>query len=81
MLDDLYSEQEKYFDYTDRLHQVTAKTLVIVGDKDWICPPENSKIIADKIPDAKLFVVEGANHSVHAEKSDLVLGEIRAFLS
>lgn len=38
-LDDLYSESEKYFDYRDQLSQITAKTLVIVGDKDWICPP------------------------------------------
>lgn len=39
MQDDLYSEQEKYFDYRESLHKITAKTLVIVGDKDWICPP------------------------------------------
>ncbi|KAH7114006.1 Alpha/Beta hydrolase protein [Dactylonectria estremocensis] len=33
---DLYSEKEKYFDYTDRLQSITAKTLVLVGDRDWI---------------------------------------------
>lgn len=37
-LDDLYSEQEKYFDYRDRLHLISAPTLIMVGDKDWICP-------------------------------------------
>ncbi|KAK8086062.1 hypothetical protein PG994_001036 [Apiospora phragmitis] len=36
---DLYSDSEKYFDYRDQLSRITAKTLVIVGDKDWICPP------------------------------------------
>ncbi|GKT70729.1 alpha/beta hydrolase fold protein [Colletotrichum tofieldiae] len=36
---DLYSEKEKYFDYTDQLPNITAKTLIVVGDKDWICPP------------------------------------------
>lgn len=41
--DELYSEQEKYFDYRNDLHRVTAKTLIIVGDQDWICPP--SKIL------------------------------------
>ncbi|OCF44563.1 hypothetical protein I317_01636 [Kwoniella heveanensis CBS 569] len=35
----LYSEEEKYFDYRDRLKEITAPTLIIVGEKDWICPP------------------------------------------
>ncbi|KAF6812584.1 proline iminopeptidase [Colletotrichum musicola] len=77
---DLYSEQEKYFDYTDRLTEITAKTLVVVGDKDWICPPENSKMIAERIPDAELFMVENANHGVHAEKPEIVLPKIRSHL-
>lgn len=38
-IDDLYSEQEKYFDYRQDLPKITAKTLVVVGEKDWICPP------------------------------------------
>ncbi|KAF5501975.1 Proline iminopeptidase [Colletotrichum aenigma] len=78
---DLYSQKEKYFDYTDRLSQITAKTLVVVGDKDWICPPENSKLIAEKIPGAELFMVENANHGVHAEKPEVVLPKIRRHLN
>ncbi|KAK8040041.1 hypothetical protein PG993_008452 [Apiospora rasikravindrae] len=77
---DLYSESEKYFDYRDQLGQITAKTLVIVGDKDWICPPENSEFIASKIPDATLMVVENANHSVHLEKNEEVIARIRSHL-
>ncbi|CAN8105471.1 unnamed protein product [Discula destructiva] len=77
---DLYSETEKYFDYTEKLELVTAKTLVVVGDQDWICPPGNSEVIASRIPQAELFVVEGANHSVHLEKPELVLEKIRSHL-
>ncbi|KAK1470683.1 hypothetical protein CCUS01_00798 [Colletotrichum cuscutae] len=77
---DLYSEKEKYFDYTEQLSEITAKTLVVVGDKDWICPPENSKLIAERIPGARILLVEGANHGVHAEKPEVVLGEIRKHL-
>ncbi|KAK1448663.1 hypothetical protein CMEL01_07978 [Colletotrichum melonis] len=77
---DLYSEKEKYFDYTEQLSKITAKTLVVVGGKDWICPPENSKLIAERIPGARLLLVEGANHGVHAEKPEVVLGEIRKHL-
>ncbi|RMJ13481.1 hypothetical protein CDV36_006863 [Fusarium kuroshium] len=77
---DLYSQEEKYFDYTEKLDNITAKTLVIVGDQDWICPPDNSKIISERVKNAELFVVAGANHSVHVEKSDIVLSKIREFL-
>ncbi|KAF7516970.1 hypothetical protein G7054_g13963 [Neopestalotiopsis clavispora] len=60
--------------WREDLHKITAKTLVVVGDKDWICPP------AKEINDAELFVVENANHSVHVEKNELVLKKIRSHL-
>ncbi|KAH8896163.1 alpha/beta-hydrolase [Thozetella sp. PMI_491] len=78
---DLYSEQEKYFDYRDRLQSIQAKTLVVVGDKDWICPPRHSELIAAEVPNAELYVVEDANHSVHLEKNEQVLAKIRTFLA
>lgn len=77
---DLYSAAEKHFDYRAQLAHITAKTLVVVGDKDWICPLPNSQQIADGIPGADLLVVEGANHSVHLEKNQLVLDAIRKHL-
>ncbi|KAL2830485.1 Alpha/Beta hydrolase protein [Aspergillus cavernicola] len=77
---DLYSESEKYFDYRAQLGSITAKTLVIVGDKDWICPPSQSEVILQDIPGAKLVVVSGAGHSVHVEKNEVVLRAVRGFL-
>lgn len=41
----------------------------------------NSELIASRVPDAKLFVVENANHSVHLEKNEDVLRRIRAHLT
>ncbi|CAG9975014.1 unnamed protein product, partial [Clonostachys byssicola] len=70
---ELYSPREKYFDYTDRLGNITAKTLVVVGENDWICPPENSEIIHRGIQGSQLVVVPGANHAVHVEKTHIVL--------
>lgn len=80
LVDDLYSASEKFFDYRDRLKNITAKTLVIVGENDWICPAEQSRIIADGIQGARLVIVPGANHSVHLEKNDIVLGAVRELL-
>ncbi|KAL4800655.1 alpha/beta-hydrolase [Aspergillus venezuelensis] len=77
---DLYSDSEKFFDYQDRLKGITAKTLVIVGEKDWICPPEQSVVLAEGIPGARLVIVPGANHSVHLERNEVVLREIEGLL-
>lgn len=41
---------------------------------------ENSQLITEKIPGAELFMVEGANHGVHAEKPEVVLPKIRSHL-
>lgn len=54
-----------------------AKTLVIVGEKDWICPPAQPEFIASRIPGARLEVVSNAIHSVHLEQNALVIEMIR----
>ena len=80
-VDELYSESEKYFDYRRSLHQIMARTLIIVGDQDWICPPSQSKIMSESIPQAQLKVFVGANHSVHIEKNDEVIATIQAWIN
>ncbi|KAB8224911.1 Alpha/Beta hydrolase protein [Aspergillus novoparasiticus] len=77
---DLYAEPEKFFDYRDGLSTVTAKTLIIVGERDWICPPAQSRVIASLIPNAHLEIIQDANHSVHVEKNTEVIGHIRKHL-
>lgn len=76
----LYSETEKYFDFTKDLPNVKVPTLIVVGEKDWICPKDQSELIARLVPNSKLVVVEGANHGVHAERKELVLSEIEEFI-
>ncbi|KAL2422036.1 Proline iminopeptidase PfmaB [Exophiala dermatitidis] len=77
---DLYSKSEKFFDYRDSLDKITAKTLVIVGEQDWICPPAESEFIASHIPGARLRVFQNANHNVHLEQNAAVIAEIRRHL-
>jgi proline iminopeptidase len=72
---------EKQHDLRDRLSDIAVPTLVIVGAEDWICPPSQSRLIAEGIPDAELFVVPGANHSVQAEANADVLACARDFLA
>lgn len=76
---DLFAEKD--YDLRPRLPEITIPTLVVCGAADWICPPSQSRLIADAVPKAELFMVEGANHSVHVEARDAVLARIRRFLS
>jgi pimeloyl-ACP methyl ester carboxylesterase len=47
-------------------------TLVLVGDRDLLLPPEHSKALADAIPSAELTVVPGAGHVVILERPEVV---------
>jgi len=49
-------------DTCSRLPQIKVPTLVIVGDSDRLIPPENSKIIASRIPGAELVILKNAGH-------------------
>jgi pimeloyl-ACP methyl ester carboxylesterase len=49
-------------DSYERLPQIKAPTLAIVGDADRLIPPDNSKIIASRIPGAQLVIIPNAGH-------------------
>ena len=49
-------------DELDRLHLITAPTLVTVGELDMCLPPLYSREIAEAIPGAELIVFSGGSH-------------------
>jgi 3-oxoadipate enol-lactonase len=55
-------------DFTDRLHGIRARTLVIAGEKDAGTPPAMSEEIARRIPAARLAIIAGAAHLSAVEK-------------
>jgi pimeloyl-ACP methyl ester carboxylesterase len=50
------------FDAYDRLPQIAAPTLVINGADDALIPPENSRIMAQRIPAAELVLLPEVGH-------------------
>lgn len=64
--DDLYSEREKYFDYREKLPGIAAETLVIVGEKDWICTP-GKKLLKSERDHTK---------EIHPDQSRFIAGAI-----
>jgi pimeloyl-ACP methyl ester carboxylesterase len=49
-------------DACSRLQNITAPTLVITGSEDVLIPPENSRVMAERIPDAQLCSIDGGGH-------------------
>jgi proline iminopeptidase len=65
----------------DRLHAIEAPTLVLSGREDFLSPSEHVAILADRLPDARLEIVERAGHNAHAERPAEVIGIIDSFLA
>ncbi len=63
----------------DRLGEVGAEVLVLVGEHDDKFV-EIGRKMADRLPRAQLEVVEGAGHTVHLERPAVWLQRVCAFL-
>jgi 3-oxoadipate enol-lactonase len=69
------------FDTYDRLPDIAAPTLVLHGTDDPLLPVANARILAERIPGAKLVLFEGARHGYmekQAEADAAVLDFLRA---
>jgi len=65
----------------DRLPSITAPTLVVHGDADLLIPTENGKLLASRIPGARLVLVPGAGHMLQADAGDVVREAVLDFLA
>jgi proline iminopeptidase len=64
----------------DRLSEIQMPTLVLAGRYDFLFPPEHQAILAERIPNAHLELVEGAGHNPQMEQSAKVIQILRRFL-
>ena len=69
------------FDYTEQLSSITCPTLVMGGAHDWICPPDHSRLIAERIPRAHLKIFANSSHSIASDEPDAYLAAVRGFLT
>jgi pimeloyl-ACP methyl ester carboxylesterase len=70
-------------DTLDRLGDITAPTLVVVGEQDLLTPHWQAKAVADAIPGARFELVTGpgSSHGLHIERPDDLLRLVTDFLS
>jgi pimeloyl-ACP methyl ester carboxylesterase len=62
------------------LHRVSQPTLVVAGERDPSVPLCNARLLAARLPDARLHVVKGGGHLFLLDEPENVAGPIRAFL-
>jgi pimeloyl-ACP methyl ester carboxylesterase len=68
----LHTAARQQHETTDRLGEITCSTLVLCGSEDTMMGgtsfhPASSKVLADRIPNAKLVFLEGGAHHVFWE--------------
>jgi pimeloyl-ACP methyl ester carboxylesterase len=67
------------FDLSESLEAVDVPALIVVGDKDRLTPPAAARYMAEKIPGARLLILEDAGHCAFLEEHEVLDAEIAAF--
>eukprot|EP01071_Lankesteria_metandrocarpae_P004586 Lankesteria_metandrocarpae@DN3613_c0_g1_i1.p1 len=67
-------------DISNRLHEITAPTLVIHGDADAATPVECGRHLADNIPNATMTVILGGSHAANLTNPKECNAAIQDFL-
>ncbi len=75
-----FAVNQRQYDLTGRLREITCPTLITVGRHDWITPVECSEVIAQGIAGSRLAIFEESGHSPQAEEAELWLATVRGFL-
>jgi pimeloyl-ACP methyl ester carboxylesterase len=68
------------FDAYDRLPDVRVPTVVLHGTDDLTVDAENARLLASRIPGARLDLLEGAGHVYHWERPEDATREVLDFV-
>lgn len=68
------------FNFIPKLKKIICPTLILAGQNDWVCSPEQSKIMAKHIVNSKLKIFRKCSHIVTVDAADKYIKEIKNFL-
>ncbi|MFP9192539.1 alpha/beta fold hydrolase [Natrialbaceae archaeon A-CW1-1] len=68
------------FDVADDLHGIDVPTLVLHGDDDRVVPVENGRLLAERLPNARLEECPAGAHLFFIEDAHWVNERLRGFL-
>jgi len=79
----VFGYSQLLWDWTvmDRLNEIKVPALVMAGRHDFLFPPEHQAILADRLPNAELVLIERAGHNPQMERTAEVIEAIRSFMA
>jgi 3-oxoadipate enol-lactonase len=69
------------WDYRERVAAIRTPTLVIAGADDPSRPPADAELLADRIPDARLVILQRAAHLANVEQPDAFAAAVSEHLA
>jgi pimeloyl-ACP methyl ester carboxylesterase len=66
--------------FDGRLHQITASTLLLMGEHDGVIPPGNAALMAAQIPGSTVMILPDAGHHFTLEIPEATAATITGFL-
>ena len=69
------------FNVESRVAEIRSPTLVLSGDADVIVPVQNSRNLAEKIPAARLQIIDGGSHTFFIEQAAEFNNILKNFLN
>jgi proline iminopeptidase len=72
---------KSHFNFINKLKKIKCPTLILAGQEDWVCRPEQSKLIAEKIPHSILKIFKNCGHSIAMDAHEAYIKTIQKFLS
>lgn len=76
-----YSQLLDGWSVMDRLSEIKTPALVMAGRHDFLFPPEHQAILADRLANANLLLIERAGHNPQVEQPAEVIRIIKDFLA
>lgn len=68
------------YDLRPELAKITAPTLILAGEKDWICAPEFSSEIHRLMPGSILNIFPNCSHSLRTDAPEAYCAAVAAFV-
>ena len=74
-------KSSEIFDVRDSLSKITANTLVVGSDCDYITPPDETKKLASGISEAKYFELQECGHASMYERANEFMTLVNGFIT
>ena len=75
-----FSDFLHHFDFINELKKIICPTLILAGQNDWICSPQQSKIMAKHIKQSTLKIFKKCSHVISSDANDQYVKTIKQFL-